>query len=62
LPILYGDRLVGKLDAVADRRAGVLRINAMHEDARFTAAMRAAIDREIGDLAGWVHLHIEDER
>ena len=25
LPVLYGDRLVGKLDATADRKAGVLR-------------------------------------
>jgi hypothetical protein len=62
LPILYGDRLVGKLDALADRRAGVLRINAIHEDTRFTTAMQTAIDREIRDLARWLHLHIEDER
>jgi len=62
LPILYGDRLVGKLDAVADRRAGVLRINAIHEDVQFTTAMRTAIDREIRDLARWLRLHIEDER
>ena len=32
LPILHGDRLVGKLDAAADRKAGVLRVNAIHED------------------------------
>ena len=30
LPILYGDRLVGKLDARADREAGVLRVAAVH--------------------------------
>ena len=30
LPILYGDRLVGKLDATADRKAGVLRVDAVH--------------------------------
>ena len=33
LPILHHDRLVGKLDAIADRKAGVLRIDAIHEDA-----------------------------
>lgn len=59
LPILYGDRLVGKLDAEADRRAGVLRINAIHEDVEFTKSMRAAIDRQIRDLAQWMRLHIE---
>ena len=36
LPILYGDRLVGKLDATADRKAGVLRVDAIHEDVPFT--------------------------
>jgi uncharacterized protein YcaQ len=58
LPILYGDRLVGKLDAAADDRAGVLRINAIHEDLPFTKAMRAAIDREIRDLAQWLELEV----
>jgi uncharacterized protein len=62
LPILYGDRLVGKLDALADRRAGVLRINAFHQDVLFTAAVAAALDREIRDLAEWLLLEIEDER
>ncbi|HEY1175514.1 MAG TPA: crosslink repair DNA glycosylase YcaQ family protein, partial [Phytomonospora sp.] len=36
LPILYGDRLVGKLDATADRAAGLLRIAAVHRDVTFT--------------------------
>ena len=40
LPILYGDRLVGKLDAAADRKAGVFTVNAVHEDVPFTADWR----------------------
>ncbi len=47
LPILYGDRLVGKLDAMADRKDGVLRVAAVHRDVPFTKAMTAAVDREI---------------
>ncbi|MBB5788935.1 DNA glycosylase AlkZ-like family protein [Jiangella mangrovi] len=56
LPVLYGDRLVGKLDATADRRAGVLRIDALHEDVDFTPQMSEAVDREIDDLATWLGL------
>ena len=37
LPILHHDRLVGKLDATADRKASVLRVNVIHEDVRFTS-------------------------
>lgn len=58
LPILYGDRLVGKLDATADRRAGVLRVNAIHQDVVFTNTMTAAVDREIRDLADWLELDL----
>jgi uncharacterized protein YcaQ len=58
LPILYGDRLVGKLDATADRRAGVLRVNAIHEDTPFDAATIAAVHREIADLARWLRLDL----
>jgi uncharacterized protein YcaQ len=56
LPILYGDRLVGKLDATADRTRGVLRVDAIHEDTPFTAAMSAAVGREIEDLAAFLDL------
>jgi uncharacterized protein len=56
LPILYGDRLVGKLDAAADRKAGEFRVNAVHQDVPFTKQMTAAIDAEIEDLASWTGL------
>jgi uncharacterized protein YcaQ len=56
LPILHEDRLVGKLDATADRKAGILRVAAIHEDVRFTRAMTAAVRAEIDDLAAWLGL------
>jgi uncharacterized protein YcaQ len=58
LPILFGDRLVGKLDATADRRAGVLTVGAVHQDVPFTAEMSAAIDAEIAGLAAWLGLEL----
>jgi uncharacterized protein YcaQ len=54
LPILYGDRLVGKLDATWDRKRRELRVDALHEDVRFTKAMAAAVDAEIADLDTWL--------
>jgi uncharacterized protein YcaQ len=59
LPILYGDRLVGKLDARADRKAGVLAVAAIHQDVSFTRAMSTAVDREIADLARWLDLELD---
>jgi len=59
LPILYGDRLVGKLDAKADRRDGVLRVADIHQDVPFSKAMTAAVDREIRDLARWLEVELE---
>jgi uncharacterized protein len=58
LPILYGDRLVGKLDATADRVAGVLTVNAIHQDVTFTKTLMAAVRREIKDLARWLELNL----
>jgi uncharacterized protein YcaQ len=58
LPILHGDRLVGKLDATADRKGGVLRVDAIHEDVPFTRKMAADIRREITDLARWLGLQL----
>lgn len=59
MPILHGDRLVGKLDATADRKAGVLRVDAIHQDAPFPKATAAAVHREIGDLAEWLGLGLD---
>ena len=58
LPVLHGDRLVGKLDARADRDAGVLQVHALHEDEPFPKAMRAAVDREVRELASWLGLDL----
>jgi hypothetical protein len=58
LPILYGDRLVGKLDARADRKAGVLEVAAIHRDVPFSSAMTAAVNREIRDLARWLDVEL----
>ena len=56
LPVLHHDRLVGKVDATADRKASVLRVHAIHEDARFTRAMSTAVQAELEDLAAWLGL------
>jgi uncharacterized protein YcaQ len=58
LPILHGDRLIGKVDATADRAAGVLRINAVHEDEPFDEDTAAAVAAEIEDLADWLGLDL----
>jgi uncharacterized protein YcaQ len=60
LPILYGDRLVGKLDAIADRKTGVLQVDAIHQDVAFDRTMTAAVAREIKDLAQWLELDLSD--
>jgi uncharacterized protein len=58
LPILYGDQLVGKLDATADHPGGVLRVNAIHQDVPFTKAMTAVLGGEVKDLARWLELDL----
>jgi uncharacterized protein len=56
LPMLHKDRLVGKVDAKADREASVLRVHAIHEDVRFTRTMAKAVHAELEDLAAWLGL------
>ncbi len=58
LPILHEDRLVGKADAVADRKASVLRVNAVHEDVTFTRTMTRAVRTELDHLASWLGLTV----
>ena len=56
LPVLHNDQLVGKVDAIADRKASRLDVYAVHEDVRFTRAMTAAVKAELSDLANWLGL------
>jgi uncharacterized protein len=56
LPILHDERLVGKVDAIADRNAAVLRVHAIHQDVKFTRAMTKAVQAELDDLASWLGL------
>ncbi|MEO6501130.1 MAG: crosslink repair DNA glycosylase YcaQ family protein [Jatrophihabitantaceae bacterium] len=58
LPILYGDRLVGKVDASSRRDARVLQVDAIHQDVPFTATMVSAVHREIKDLARCLDLDL----
>jgi uncharacterized protein len=54
MPILYGDRLVGKIDAGTDWTRAVLRVHAIHKDVPFTKTMTEKIIRELTDLAAWL--------
>jgi len=57
LPILHGDRLVARVDAKADRQAGVLRVPALHIEPGATKADEAAARAELDELAAWLGLH-----
>jgi uncharacterized protein len=56
LPVLHEDRLVGKVDATADRKRSVLEVHAVHEDVRFTRTITKAVNGELESLASWLGL------
>lgn len=62
LPVLHGDRLVGRLDLKADRQSSVLRVQAAHGEPRVmadgqnTAAVAAATVAELDALRSWLGL------
>jgi uncharacterized protein len=63
LPVLHGERLVARVDARADRKAGVLRVPAINLEAHATAADRDAAHAELAELASWLELErVEVER
>ncbi len=53
-PILLGDRFVGMLDAEVDRKAEVLRVNAIHEFLPFEPEEMDMVRAEIMDLGEWL--------
>ena len=62
MPVLRGDRLIGKLDAAADHTVGALRVHALHLDTAPTASLARDVDRELRDLASYLDLELVDER
>ena len=58
MPILFGDRLVGKVDATTDLRQRVLRVDAIHRDVAFTKTMTAKVNHELADLATWLDVDL----
>ncbi len=62
MPVLVGDRLLGKLDATAERERGVLRVDALHEDEPWDDSVRDDVWAEVESLAGFLDLVVEDQR
>ena len=56
LPVLHGERLVARVDARADRNAGVLVVPALHLEAGATDSDLQATRAELDELAAWQHL------
>jgi len=56
LPVLHGDRLVGRVDAKSDREKSQLRVAAVHMEPKTTAKDFNAIESELHELATWLGL------
>jgi hypothetical protein len=54
LPILHGDRLIGRIDPVMDRREKVLRINAVYAEPDAPPRVWPAVEAAIHELAMWL--------
>ncbi|QIM20006.1 winged helix-turn-helix domain-containing protein [Phycicoccus sp. HDW14] len=58
LPVLHGDRLLGKVDAQTDLAAGVLRVHAVHWDEDPPKAAVAGVERELRSLASMLGVDV----
>jgi uncharacterized protein YcaQ len=56
LPVLHHDRLVGKVDATADRSRSKLVVHAIHQDVRFTRAIASAVHTDLDAMTSWLGL------
>jgi uncharacterized protein YcaQ len=54
LPILHGDRLIGRIDPVRDRKARVLRVNAIYAEPDAPSDAWPAVEAAIGELGTWL--------
>ena len=53
LPILHGDRLIGRIDPRFDRATAVLHVNAVYAEQGAPADAGAAVRRAIDALGRW---------
>ncbi|WP_153504351.1 DNA glycosylase AlkZ-like family protein [Cumulibacter manganitolerans] len=60
LPVLHGDRLVGKVDVEADHLDGRLHLHAVHYDEAPSRALEDGVRRELLSLAGALGLVLVD--
>ena len=60
LPVLHGDRLVGKVDATADHEAGELLVHAVHHDEPFDEDLHSAVELRLTELARWLDLTVSE--
>jgi uncharacterized protein len=56
LPILHGDRLIGRMDSKLERKSGVYTINALYPEngADVTSETSQALAGTVGELAQWI--------
>jgi uncharacterized protein YcaQ len=54
LPILHGDRLIGRIDPRFDRATGVLHVNAVHAEEGAAGSWGGAVAGAISELAAWL--------
>ena len=53
LPILHGDRLIGRIDPRYDKATGTLHVHAVHAEDGAPASAGPAVRRAIDELAAW---------
>ena len=58
LPILSGERLIGKIDGRSDRDTARFLLHRIHEDQPFDRTTRTAVDAELDAFAAWMGLEV----
>ena len=56
LPVLDGDRFIGRFDAKADRESSTLRVPAIHMEAGTSAKDVRTVEGQLQELADWLGL------
>ena len=54
MPILHGERLIGRIDPLYERKSRTLRIKAVHAEANAPEAAGPGVAKAIRELAGWL--------